>query len=1291
MADQFAQFGGRQLASGGQQPAPNSAGGQPPAVPQVDPFQEFGGQKDVTPKSDPFAQFGGEQEPDGDYAKVRGIIDRSFWAAPLVESETTTDQELEAIARQHGIDPETVKGMSTFGGALREDGKRNTWEELQSSVARGVGFNIPQFVGKKSLDDPNLRKAFDDIQDLADAKRSFARGLVENLVPTGAVAKAVTRGAAKGTEKLAVGQAIKQGVREGAAMGGAYGVARSREGEEVRSGVIGAGGGAVLGAGAAAAAEYIPRVFRRNPTKLEQKAIQEAEVDVGRISQELSERTSKSERILEEAVLMDRPLTVDDINRIVDEQIAPDTLRKYTEPLSEENEIFRKHMTETSRQRGDISAELGEVTKSYREVQEQLADLVPADKFQLRNELDQAFNRIERETKAITGLSNRRDQLYNSLNRRTSESTRAGIRKTIDKLEDDLLQRTFSLDGLMQKQDGLQQRIRTTMAAEKLTPTFEKLERSKDRLSAALASIRDPEAPLTDNLIRTGLANEIVESRMMQFAREISGDTPASIEEARALIHQARSQGSQYAQSRYHGMADRIKFAKASEELGLRQAHKTGMGGMAVNALSDSQFPMRYIDHRFNAGAEKALEDLSIGRNIMTYVKGQTRKELDAINKLAIETGTDRTIRDSDRVVRAIENPGKIKIDPKDQAVVNKFRAGIEAIRQHANSTKQVLPTNIQKIEDYVTRVALPKAEMAAAIEKKLRVAIEEASQLLGRPVRDLSSLNTAELKLLQEASPAVRDLVAFHKWRGQSIEGPTDGAKLLASIKDVLHGEPSTTDSLERISRATMSRTDQPIPDFVREWNLYNIWDRYAHDVLSAVYQREPLDRLRNIADKLERVQAVPEAKFVRRVISDALGIRPGTPANMMSRARQEMASLLDDRIRQAVQRGDRVTAGALRSAKSITELPSFLGRQIYSNVLGWYNPRPPIQNLVSGFARTAPELGTKYGYGTYVRGLVWSVMNKSAAMAETKRLGLLPDEFVRTGERALAEGIRATNIGNLTAEGLEQAGRLGMAMYRWSENLNRASIVGTARMMADDLIKGKQPALDSLKRFAPYVQQEVATALANKDAQGAYEPIVKYLNRVTAFNYDRPSMYELGRTLGPVFTTFAKWPTAIGGELLNELRTKGFKQGSIRSLERLGVPFMALAGIDFLIAAQLSKIPESDVYKKFVGESGIKGASPVSSLASFASGNPVFSPPVVDTILHKIVKPALKGDVQSVGRGFDRAAHQYVPMAGALRFFGDDLATYITGDRPEGSTSIGREMTGLEELERKAKAGIK
>ena len=226
---------------------------------------------------------------------------------------------------------------------------------------------------------------------------------------------------------------------------------------------------------------------------------------------------------------------------------------------------------------------------------------------------------------------------------------------------------------------------------------------------------------------------------------------------------------------------------------------------------------------------------------------------------------------------------------------------------------------------------------------------------------------------------------------------------------------------------------------------------------------------------------------------------------------------------------------------------------------------------------------------------------------------------------------------------------------------------------MMAHDLAKGSAGAQKSLSKFPPEIQRRVAAARGNQQAME--DVLMRHLNSVIGMNYSRPGLYEFGRTMGPMFATFAKWPTAIAGEIVSEYRTKPFTKATLRSLERYAAPLLALASVDYLLQ---DRVEESPRLQKAIGKTGVTKAAPVAAVGGFATGE-IFTPPMIDVIMQDIVIPASKADGVKLLRGMDRAAFTYFPGAGMVRFLTDDLPTFITGETREGSTQTEKSLSTL------------
>lgn len=773
------------------------------------------------------------------------------------------------------------------------------------------------------------------------------------------------------------------------------------------------------------------------------------------------------------------------------------------------------------------------------------------------------------------------------------------------------------------------------------------------------------------------LLDNALDKRAKDFAETLTDHRPATYEDAQKVIQEAQGrQGAEYIQSRYKDYVNTQNTIREIEEQGIRA--RGGVLDKPIEKVSGPQFVLREYDNRYGTQLEKGLSELSRDTNRLSYVKAAKRAELDNLFNEANLAGRDDALVNGAAIIKAIESGKVDMLDPVDQKLAQKVMQQFAATREFANETVKgaekgrLQAMAIPKIDNYVSKLAVDIPEMVVRVESKIDDLKKQLSQTLGKEVNDLAQLSKQELAQAS-SSPELRDLISFISWKEGKQFNPKSGGELSGKLKEMLYTQDGNI-ALERIARSSLARSEAtPMPRFIREQNLYKLIDRYNNDVLSTLYKRRGIDILRNEAQKLRKTGAEGQAAYVEKIIQDTLGTRKGTAAAVMNDIRREIARSLDSKIEGAT---NPVSKGALELIKSTPDMISFLGRQIYPNVLGWMNPRPIIQNMLSGIARTAPELGTEYGYTTYLRGVANAVMNFRKLSQEARNMGMVPEEFIRQGERALADGIRRSGVVDKSVGGYEKLARYGMALYQLSEQFNRASILGTAKIMANDLARNSKLAMSGLSRFPFEVRKEI---LANKtNPQKTYEIISKYLNDVTAFNYNRQSMFELGRELGPIFSTFAKWPTEVAGEAIYDMRSKGLIKGAGRMTERLLLPILALGAFDFLIN-EAGK--DTDAYKKTVGQSGLKTASPGNAILGFTSGD-IFTPPAVDALMKGIVTPITKGDVPKLVKGLDSLAFNYVPGAGLLKRITEDLATYIEGVRPSGQTTTERVLEGAERL---------
>lgn len=783
------------------------------------------------------------------------------------------------------------------------------------------------------------------------------------------------------------------------------------------------------------------------------------------------------------------------------------------------------------------------------------------------------------------------------------------------------------------------------------------------------------EGAASDEAITRQLADDIVDSRTRSFAEELTGNKPSSFEEALNSIDEvATREGPQAIRNKYDEFRKLNQAERYLTETGARASDQPNFFGRAANFMSDNQFVLRHLDDKYGTDLEGALRDANKAFNRSTYPLQEFRKDQATLFKGARSLGVDDQIVNSTKLYDALDTGNLSALTPQEQKAAEGFRAYFDKMRSFANSVSEkagktdITPLRIPYLRNYVPKQLLSIPETISVLEKKLE-AVQKAAG-----VRDLGRLNPQQYKQLH-ALPEMQDLLAAARMFQKSE--PATAREFADSVRRMI-GTREGNIALESAARAAMERKGG-IPQFLLEKNLYKLADKYAANTIRHLYMRAPLDKLRFQAKALRKAGADVEAKYVENIIQDVLGVRSGTAAEAMMQAKIGLARKLDSAIDRYGK--DSVIGGGLSAVKAIPDMFAGLTRQIYPNLLGYFNLRAITQNATQSLTKLAPELGTVYGHTTLGRAALYTVANFNKMIERARALGNVPAEFSRVGERAVASGIQRSAPYAIPKAALEGMGRVGMSLYQKMEELNRALALGVGDMMAHDLARGSKMAQGALAKFPKSVQRSIARAGTQEEAARI---LGMYLNDATQFNYNRASLSEFGRTMGPFFSAFSKWPTATAGDIIYEFRSKGLLKGLTRNAEKYIAPLLLLAGMDEAMKDKHGEL--SDIQKKLVGTHGLTQTAPIGAVRGMLTGE-IFTPPVVDAAMQTIIGPMMEQDLNKARKGVVRAAENFMPGAGLIRFLMDDLATYATGRRPEGSNLIERAPEGMERLERKLK----
>jgi len=777
----------------------------------------------------------------------------------------------------------------------------------------------------------------------------------------------------------------------------------------------------------------------------------------------------------------------------------------------------------------------------------------------------------------------------------------------------------------------------------------------------------------SEEAIRSKLAQDVVEQRAVSFAEDLTKERPTNLESARKSIFEyADRQGEQATLDRYKLFTEEQAALDYIKESGARAGRGDNFQDKTLNFLSDAQFVLRDIDERFGTGLESAHRAMNRAYNRMSFARNDFRENIARIYEAS--RAIDKELVEGGKVYQALDTGDVSQLNRQEREAYSQFKQLFSEGLNYVNKLVKerdpgISPLNIPARENYVPHILLAPEEIASKFEQ----VVGQASKEVGSSLADL---NPAAFRRALDQSPSLRELV-----KGVAVfdnRSASTGQELLSRIRDLLDSREGKL-RMETAARAALERQGY-IPEWLREKNLYRLADRWASNTLKHLYLRKQVDTMRSLARRIETAGGDLEAGYVQKLLQDIGGIRKGTAAELGMQKKLDYMKSLD---KWAEGRG--VTGKAVASiAKALPEVFSDMNRQIYPNLLG-LSPRALLMNSTQLWTKTAPELGGPYGYQAVMRSAFNVAANPSKYIEKVRELGLQPADFVRKYSRPMAEGIRRNALYAIPNEMLNKLGDASMYLYTKLDTMNRAIGLGVADVMANDLARGSDVARKALQKFPASLRRDIAKATSTDEVR---DLLATHLNASTQYNYNRLSMSEFGRTMGPLFSTFSKWPTATAGELVQEFRNKGALRGGARNLEKFVVPLVLLQLADIAMFGydpekpwQENQEEKSDRAKKIFGVAGLSQSAPIGAAQGILKGD-FFTPPVVDAAIKGIVIPSMEQDGDKIIKGLDTAIQNFTPGSVYVRFLTDDLVTLMTGERPEGSTFIERSAEGARRL---------
>lgn len=485
--------------------------------------------------------------------------------------------------------------------------------------------------------------------------------------------------------------------------------------------------------------------------------------------------------------------------------------------------------------------------------------------------------------------------------------------------------------------------------------------------------------------------------------------------------------------------------------------------------------------------------------------------------------------------------------------------------------------------------------------------------------------------------------------------EAPESTKDLMRIIKQSL--TPGGDVYTSEIKASALMQRSGLMPDFLKEKDIRVLANKWGQQTYRYAYMRNNLADLEQQASYLKSIGAKDEAEKVQRLHDEYLGAARG----VADLTRKGKLYFQTKAFRAAENATNPVTKELYQWLGEAPDMFQDMVLNVYPNFLG-ASPRAAVQNLTGGLYMLVPELGNIYGTKAVLPAYLRAIKGIASKGYVEKLVeeGFMPPQW----STELKEAIRTSRPQGRIGRNVDKAAEVVMKLFEWSELLNRAVAYETGSIVARDAMKGGKAALKYLDTMPTGVKRPIMKALETNNLTQADKLITRYLADRTLFSYNRITSSELSRMVGPLFSMFTKYPSAIAGKVAEEYSSRGFVGGTGELARFVTAPLLVGVAINSLFEPgskaeeMLFGLPkDEDTWAR-----GVALSSPVFSVKSILEGR-MFTPPLVGAAKETSLGlfELLEGDPDRLGRAIRNAARAFVP-GGAQAIV--NLAEQVTGE---------------------------
>lgn len=660
-----------------------------------------------------------------------------------------------------------------------------------------------------------------------------------------------------------------------------------------------------------------------------------------------------------------------------------------------------------------------------------------------------------------------------------------------------------------------------------------------------------------------------------------------------------------------------------------------------VNTIIDNMSVARDIDNRrgtnFNGLFLEATKRIN---EYQAELAGFLRKKIDAsssydnLSEPAKET-LYKALTGSGEFKDMTEEAIKSSL-PKDlQSGFTAWRGIFDSSRERANK----LGVPIMKRANYLPDQMLDIPNTIMVLEKKIAEAAKEAGI---NPLKLAQDFDVKSFANPPKDAPASAMNELYRAVTYLTGEAPDTADKFSTALRQAL--QPGGDVYSKEIKASALFQRTGLLPDFLKEKDISKLANKWGQQVYRYSYMKDVLADIKQQAAFLRKAGAIGDAEKMERTYDEYLG-----QTRFLAKATRQAKLAAQVKLLRLVDRAE--VPAVKKFYEWMAKAPDAIQNgvlNVYPNFLG-LSPRAIIQNLTGGLYMMVPEMGNIYGTKAIIPAYLRALKNigSKSYWAKLEEEGFVAPQW----STDLKEAIRSGKPPGMPARVADRVANLVMAGFEWSERMNRAVAYESGKILAKDAVAGNKRAMEFVKNMPERLSREVTKAINAGDPKAAQQLVTRYIADRTLFSYNRISSSEISRAVGPLFSMFTKYPSAIAGRTVEAFRERGAIKGGQELLRFTAAPLVFGSAINALLFEPGSEA-ERIMFGEFKDDTpiwarGAASSSPLYAVKSVLEGR-MFNPPVVATTKETLLGGydlMAQGDPDRLGRAIKKGVEAFTP----------------------------------------------